>query len=166
MRGKKEQLRGIHRRKPSSSQHHNHHHSGVAANCGTGGSGAMAVASTALVAAGATAPAIEIGAYGGFHEEIDNLKRDKNLLMVELVRVRQQQQNTDSKMRELQGRLEATEAKQQTMINMFAAAFKNPAVFQRMLSTMATGGVQRLASARGYAYGWGPGRAAETWVPQ
>ncbi|EFJ43325.1 heat shock transcription factor [Volvox carteri f. nagariensis] len=151
VRGKKEQLRGIHRRKPSSSQHHSHHHSGAGGINGTGGSaGAVAVPSNALIAAGTAAPAIEIGAYGGFQEEIDNLKRDKNLLMVELVRVRQQQAGTDAKMRDLQARLEATEAKQQTMINMFAAAFKHPSVFQRMLSTMATGGVQRLANAPTY----------------
>ncbi|GFR46668.1 hypothetical protein Agub_g8283 [Astrephomene gubernaculifera] len=158
VRGKKEQLRGIHRRKPSGNQHHNHHtnHHGAAAAAAAAGpahsAGAPpAIPSNALVAAGgAGAPAIEIGAYGGFREEIDNLKRDKNVLMVELVRLRQQQQNTDVKMRELQARLESTEAKQQTMINMFAAAFKNPAMFQRMLSSVATGGVQRLANAPAY----------------
>ncbi|GLC55979.1 hypothetical protein PLESTB_001051300 [Pleodorina starrii] len=155
VRGRKDQLRGIHRRKPSSSQHNTNHHAGggaaaAAAAASAVGAVGVAVPSTALVAAGAATPAIEIGAYGGFHEEIDSLKRDKNVLMVELVRVRQQQQNTDAKVRELQARLEATEAKQQTMINMFAAAFKNPAVFQRMLSTMATGGVQRLANAPSY----------------
>lgn len=84
VRGKKEQLRDIHRRKPSAT--HN------ATGTGGGASGAAAgaaaatpgapVPSNALVAAGQTAPAIEIGAYGGFREEIDNLKRDKNVLMV------------------------------------------------------------------------------------
>ncbi|GIL62874.1 hypothetical protein Vafri_17084 [Volvox africanus] len=149
VRGKKELLRGIHRRKPSSNQH-NHHHNGVSVPNAIAAGSIGAVPSTALVAAGASAPAIEIGAYGGFHEEIDNLKRDKNVLMMELVRVRQQQATTDAKVRELQARLDSTEAKQQTMINMFAAAFKNPAVFQRMLSTMATGGVQRLANGPSY----------------
>ncbi|KAG2496875.1 hypothetical protein HYH03_005274 [Edaphochlamys debaryana] len=149
VRGKKEQLRGIHRRKPSSTQQAPHQ-SGPAAS-------ASAVPSNALVAAnGAGGPAIELGAYGGFREEIDSLKRDKNLLMVELVRVRQQQQSSEAKMRELQSRLEATETKQQTMINMFAAAFKNPSMFQRMLSSVATGGMQRLAN--GPAFPSNPGR--------
>ncbi|KAG2425647.1 hypothetical protein HXX76_013492 [Chlamydomonas incerta] len=157
VRGKKEQLRDIHRRKPSST------HTGAGGTGTTGGSGAGSGAATpgapvpsnALVAAGQTAPAIEIGAYGGFREEIDNLKRDKNVLMVELVRLRQQQAAADSKIRDLTGRLESTEAKQQTMINMFAAAFKNPAMFQRMLSTMASSGVQRLTAAPAYSGGAG-----------
>ncbi|KXZ54259.1 hypothetical protein GPECTOR_5g349 [Gonium pectorale] len=154
MRGRKDALRGIHRRKPSSTTHNSHvsqsNAGGSSAGVANGAAVAGAPHSTALVAAGAVAPAIEIGAYGGFREEIDNLKRDKNVLMVELVRLRQQQQSTDGKMRELQARLEATEAKQQTMINMFAAAFKNPAMFQRMISSVATGGMQRLANAPAY----------------
>lgn len=36
--------------------------------------------------------AIEVGQYGGLADEIDALKRDKNILMMELVRIRQQQQ--------------------------------------------------------------------------
>lgn len=68
--------------------------------------------------------------------------------MLELVRLRQQQQSADSKIRDLQSRLDKTEQKQQTMINMFAAAFKNPAVFQRMLSSVASGGMQRISSSR------------------
>jgi hypothetical protein len=50
------------------------------------------------------------------------------------MRVRQQQQSADAKIRELTARLENTETKQQTMINMFTAALKNPALFQRMLA--------------------------------
>ncbi len=160
LRGRKDQLRGIHRRKPSSTHHANQqqqpqqqqqqHNAPGPAAAGGSGAGAAAAASNALVVPGTNpGPAIEIGNYGGFQEEIDSLKRDKNVLMIELVRVRQQQATADVKMRELQARLESTEQKQQTMINMFAAAFKNPAMFQRMLSTMASGGVQRIANARG-----------------
>lgn len=35
---------------------------------------------------------LQVGNYGGFQDEIENLKRDKNVLMMELVRLRQQQQ--------------------------------------------------------------------------
>lgn len=35
---------------------------------------------------------LQLGHYGGVHDEIDTLKRDKNVLMLELVRLRQQQQ--------------------------------------------------------------------------
>jgi hypothetical protein len=35
---------------------------------------------------------VQLGHYGGMADEIDSLKRDKNVLMLELVRLRQQQQ--------------------------------------------------------------------------
>jgi hypothetical protein len=35
---------------------------------------------------------LQLGHYGGMVDEIDSLKRDKNVLMLELVRLRQQQQ--------------------------------------------------------------------------
>mgnify|MGYP001807283612 CR=1 FL=1 len=37
-------------------------------------------------------PLVQLGHYGGMADEIDALKRDKNVLMLELVRLRQQQQ--------------------------------------------------------------------------
>jgi len=37
-------------------------------------------------------PLIEVGQYGGLQEEVDTLKRDKNVLMMELVHLRQKQQ--------------------------------------------------------------------------
>jgi hypothetical protein len=36
--------------------------------------------------------AVQVGRYGGLEEEVEHLKRDKNVLMLELVRLRQQQQ--------------------------------------------------------------------------
>ena len=36
--------------------------------------------------------AAQVGRYGGLEEEVEHLKRDKNVLMLELVRLRQQQQ--------------------------------------------------------------------------
>ena len=37
---------------------------------------------------------MQVGRYGGLEEEVEHLKRDKNVLMLELVRLRQQQQVT------------------------------------------------------------------------
>ena len=34
----------------------------------------------------------QVGQYGGLAQELENLKRDKNVLMAELIRLRQQQQ--------------------------------------------------------------------------
>ena len=36
--------------------------------------------------------AAQLGQFGGMQEELETLKRDKNVLMLELVRLRQQQQ--------------------------------------------------------------------------
>ena len=43
-----------------------------------------------------------MGQFGGIADEIDGLKRDKNVLMVELVRLRQQQAQADHTVRQLQ----------------------------------------------------------------
>lgn len=45
-----------------------------------------------LIAAAVAALLLQLGHYGGVHDEIESLKRDKNVLMLELVRLRQQQQ--------------------------------------------------------------------------
>jgi len=43
-------------------------------------------------AVGVAALPLQLGHYGGMADELDALKRDKNVLMLELVRLRQQQQ--------------------------------------------------------------------------
>lgn len=55
-----------------------------------GGGGGGGGRETALAPPGQGA--IELGNYGGLQDEIEGLKRDKNVLMLELVRLRQQQQ--------------------------------------------------------------------------
>jgi hypothetical protein len=45
---------------------------------------------------------MQVGQFGGIADEIDSLKRDKNVLMVELVRLRQQQAQSDLAVRQLQ----------------------------------------------------------------
>ncbi len=35
---------------------------------------------------------VQVGSFGGVMDEVQGLKRDKNVLMMELVRLRQQQQ--------------------------------------------------------------------------
>ena len=41
----------------------------------------------------------QVGHFGGISDEIEALRRDKNVLMVELVRLRQQQAHSDHEMR-------------------------------------------------------------------
>eukprot|EP00878_Enallax_costatus_P005338 GHUV01005606.1.p1 GENE.GHUV01005606.1~~GHUV01005606.1.p1 ORF type:complete len:595 (+),score=202.55 GHUV01005606.1:324-2108(+) len=124
LRGRRDLLKDIHRRKPTgNTQQH------------------------ALTPAGQTA--IELGHYGGVHDEIEALKRDKNVLMLELVRLRQQQQATDQRMREMQDRLETTEDRQNTIIGFLARVAQNPTVLQQMVSVAQSAGLQRISNRNG-----------------
>ncbi|WVZ07596.1 hypothetical protein V8G54_020942 [Vigna mungo] len=75
---------------------------------------------------------VEVGRFG-LDEEVDRLKRDKHVLMMELVKLRQQQQNTRSYLEEMEERLRGTEIKQQQMMSFLARALKNPTFIQQLL---------------------------------
>ncbi|XP_014496397.1 heat stress transcription factor A-7a [Vigna radiata var. radiata] len=75
---------------------------------------------------------VEVGRFG-LDEEVDRLKRDKQVLMMELVKLRQQQQNTRSYLEEMEERLRGTEIKQQQMMSFLARALKNPTFIQQLL---------------------------------
>eukprot|EP00250_Pteridium_aquilinum_P019462 c24442_g1_i1 orf=800-1813(+) len=102
LRGQKHLLRGIQRRKPVSTT----------------------AQQLLLLAAGR--PCLEVGNYGGMQGEIEGLRRDKNLLMSEVVRLRQQQQSTQQEISALSQRLQNTEQKQQQMMTFLAKAMQNP----------------------------------------
>ncbi|XP_061366998.1 heat stress transcription factor A-7a-like isoform X2 [Gastrolobium bilobum] len=74
---------------------------------------------------------VEVGRFG-LDEEIDRLRRDKQVLMMELVKLRQQQQNTRCYLVEMDERLRGTEIKQQQMMAFLAKAMKNPAFIQQL----------------------------------
>lgn len=75
---------------------------------------------------------VEVGRFG-LDEEIDRLRRDKQVLMMELVKLRHQQQNTRSSLQEMEERLRGTEIKQQQMMAFLARAMQNPAFIQQLL---------------------------------
>eukprot|EP00955_Chlamydomonas_euryale_P065249 359188-Chlamydomonas_euryale.AAC.16 len=92
---------------------------------------------------------LQIGQYGGFHEELEMLKRDKNVMMMELVRMRQQQQQTDRIVRELQSHVEKTETQQRTMMSFFSAALNNPQMLGRLFAELNSAGSQpRITAGR------------------
>lgn len=80
---------------------------------------------------------VEFGRFG-LDEEIDHLRRDKQVLMTELVKLRQQQQNTRTYLQEMEERLRGTEIKQQQMMAFLARAMKNPAFIQQLLQQKET----------------------------
>ncbi|CAA0838913.1 Heat stress transcription factor A-6b [Striga hermonthica] len=70
-------------------------------------------------------PCVEIGTFGQ-DIEIDRLKRDKEVLTMELVKLRQQQQETRSHLHRVELNLRKTELKQQQMMRFLAKAARNP----------------------------------------
>lgn len=70
-------------------------------------------------------PCVEVGKFG-LEEEVERLKRDKNVLMQELVRLRQQQQTTDNQLQVMVQRLQGMEQRQQQMMSFLAKAVNSP----------------------------------------
>eukprot|EP00252_Welwitschia_mirabilis_P011586 TRINITY_DN2587_c0_g1_i10.p1 TRINITY_DN2587_c0_g1~~TRINITY_DN2587_c0_g1_i10.p1 ORF type:complete len:383 (+),score=63.29 TRINITY_DN2587_c0_g1_i10:769-1917(+) len=70
-------------------------------------------------------PCVEVGQFG-IAGEIERLRRDKNVLMMEVVKLRQQQQATKTQLQHMGQRLQATELKQQHMMTFLARAIQNP----------------------------------------
>ncbi|XP_006650726.1 heat stress transcription factor A-2e [Oryza brachyantha] len=76
---------------------------------------------------------LEVGHFG-YDGEIDQLKRDKQLLMTEVVKLRQEQQNTRSDLQAMEEKLEGTEQKQQQMMAFLARVMHNPEFIRQLFS--------------------------------
>nr|GMD90142.1 Heat shock factor protein HSF30 [Ipomoea batatas]GMD92437.1 Heat shock factor protein HSF30 [Ipomoea batatas] len=81
-------------------------------------------------------PCIEIG-YFGMEEELERLKRDRNLLMTEIVKLRQQQQSSRAQIMAMEERVRNTERKHQQIMSFLAKIFSNPSFFQQYLDKYA-----------------------------
>ncbi|KAK8494936.1 hypothetical protein V6N13_025244 [Hibiscus sabdariffa] len=77
-------------------------------------------------------PCVEVGRFG-LDGEIDRLRRDKQVLMVELVKLRQHQHNTRTCLQLMEQRLRKTEMKQQQMMSFLAKAVQNPSFVQQLI---------------------------------
>ncbi|CAK9140573.1 unnamed protein product [Ilex paraguariensis] len=75
-------------------------------------------------------PCVELGHYG-VEEEFERLKRDKNMLMAETVKLRQQQQNSRDQIKAMEERIKSTERKQQQIMSFLAKAFSYPTFLQQ-----------------------------------
>lgn len=75
---------------------------------------------------------VEVGKYG-LEEEVEILKRDKNLLMQELVRLRQQQQATDRQLHTVGQRVQVMEQRQQQMMSFLAKAMHSPGFLSQLV---------------------------------
>lgn len=107
LRGQKHLLKLIQRRKPSAPQYDNvHHHHQQDQQQGMGA-------------------CVEVGQFGMIGE-IEGLRRDKSVLMMEVVKLRQQQQSTRNQLQCINHRLRGTEQRQQHMMTFLARAIQNP----------------------------------------
>ncbi|GMI85423.1 ARABIDOPSIS HEAT SHOCK FACTOR 3, CLASS A HEAT SHOCK FACTOR 1B, heat shock factor 3 [Hibiscus trionum] len=75
---------------------------------------------------------VEIGKFG-LGEEVETLKRGKNVLMQELVRLRQQQQATDDQLLAFGQRVHVVEQRQQQMMSFLAKAMQSAGFLNQML---------------------------------
>lgn len=112
LKGQKHLLKNINRRKPSNA----HTHQQQQPNVPNSSIGAC----------------VEVGKFG-LEEEIERLKRDKNVLMQELVRLRQQQQGTDHQLQTLTQRLQGMEQRQQQMMSFLAKAMQSPGFLAQLV---------------------------------
>ncbi|XP_043717643.1 heat shock factor protein HSF8-like [Telopea speciosissima] len=110
LRGQKHLLKSINRRKPS------HVHSQQQSQGQSSSVGAC----------------VEVGKFG-LEEEVERLKRDKNVLMQELVRLRQQQQATDNQLQTMGQRLQGMEQRQQQMMSFLAKAMQSPGFLAQLV---------------------------------
>ncbi|KAF2306719.1 hypothetical protein GH714_020814 [Hevea brasiliensis] len=78
------------------------------------------------------AACVEVGMFG-LEEEVERLKRDKNVLMQELVRLRQQQQATDNQLQTVGQRVQAMEQRQQQMMSFLAKAMQSPGFLNQLV---------------------------------
>lgn len=79
---------------------------------------------------------VEVGKFG-LEEEVERLKRDKNVLMQELVRLRQQQQSTDNQLQAMVQRLQGMEHRQQQMMSFLAKAVQSPGFLSHLVQRQA-----------------------------
>ncbi|KAG6435590.1 hypothetical protein SASPL_100464 [Salvia splendens] len=95
---------------------------------------------------------LEVGSFG-LDGEIERLKRDKHVLSMEVVKLRQLQQQTSSNLREMELRLKGHEAKQQQTMTFLVRAIKSPAFLQQMKEAMGKRKMKKVKRIDGAAFG-------------
>ncbi|XAR52079.1 hypothetical protein NMG60_11019973 [Bertholletia excelsa] len=111
LRGQKHLLKIISRRKPAHV--HNHQHPPQVQERSVGS-------------------CVEVGKFG-IEEEVERLQRDKNVLMQELVRLRQLQQATDHQLQTVGQRVQVMEQRQQQMMSFLAKAMHSPGFLAQLV---------------------------------
>lgn len=84
---------------------------------------------------------VELGEYG-MEGDIERLRRDRTVLMAEIVKLRQQQHNSREQLSAMEARLLTTEKKHQQMMTFLARALSNQAFMQQLAQRKELQGVQ------------------------
>ncbi|CAA7051567.1 unnamed protein product [Microthlaspi erraticum] len=113
LRGQKQLLKNISRRKSSQVQQQSQQQTQVQKNSSVGA-------------------CVEVGKFG-IEEEVERLKRDKNVLMQELVRLRQQQQATEHQLQNVGQKVQVMEQRQQQMMSFLAKAVQSPGFLNQLV---------------------------------
>nr|ADM47610.1 heat shock transcription factor A2 [Lilium longiflorum] len=79
-----------------------------------------------------TRSCVELGQFG-FEAEVDRLKRDHNILVAEIMKLKQQQQTSRTQILAIEERIQGTERMQQRTAAFLARAFKNPSFIEQLL---------------------------------
>lgn len=77
-------------------------------------------------------PYLEVGQFG-LEGEINGLKRDKQSLMAEILKLRHEQQNTKAHLKAMEERIRGTEQKQQQMMAFLARVMQSPNFLQQLV---------------------------------
>ncbi|PIN13231.1 Heat shock transcription factor [Handroanthus impetiginosus] len=85
---------------------------------------------------------VELGQYG-MEEELERLKRDCNLLMAEIMKLKQQHQNSTQQILAMEERIHNTERKQQQIMSFLAKAFRSPLFVQQYMDKFGQKGDDR-----------------------
>lgn len=67
------------------------------------------------------------------YNELEGLRRDKRILLMELMKLKQQQQSNRADIQAMELRLQRTETSQQQMMNLFARAVENPTFINQLV---------------------------------
>lgn len=83
---------------------------------------------------GGSGVCVEVGNYG-MEEELERLKRDRNLLMSEIIKLKQSHQNSGQQIMAMEERIKVTERKQKMLMTFLANAFSSSSFVQQYIDT-------------------------------
>ncbi|CAL9053802.1 unnamed protein product [Musa banksii] len=75
---------------------------------------------------------VELGMFG-LEAEADRLRRDRNVMMLEIVKLRQRQQSSRAQLVEMERRMQGTERRQQRTMAFLARALKSPTFIRELV---------------------------------